>query len=612
MNDYDDAPTQAKSILDEVEESILGSFLLEPSRLAESDVKPEELANTQRRRILDVMLRLGVAADVVTVHAALARDVEGFDKRFLLAAMESVPSAHNLPAYVAQLRALRQAGSTHGGRAVVLTPGAHTVGGSYLSVGTDRFADRVLAAFPPGILYRRGNDVGLVVGEPGKRRFEPLTDAASRRLVDGHVALFASAGKPDRPDAMPEPQEGPATAAPGDALRFVPCSRDLASLISDAARSHPKVRDLVMLTTFPVYRPDWTLSPPGFDAGIYYDEPPDLSDLKRPPVSVIYDALTDFPFRDDASRFNAIGLMLTPLIRHAVGNVPFHLVHSSMERTGKTKLVEMIGQIVTGDAPPAIQVSEREEENEKRVTSAMRAGKPILFFDNLRDYLDSASLAALATARVWEGRVLGSSTLAAFPNRSTVVLTGNNVRATGELVKRTVPILLQPRDGTPENRTDFVHPDLDAFITSERPAILGALLGLVDAWRARGAPPGPHRMGGFEAWARAVGGILDGSPWLGNASAWRRAANPEGEDLALLVRAWEERHGLGMQHPAATIAEMAQAAGIFPACFTRPGPGAVISFARRVLAASQDRPVGDRIIRRVGSGSSSYWSLQAV
>jgi hypothetical protein len=365
-----------------------------------------------------------------------------------------------------------------------------------------------------------------------------------------------------------------------------------------------------MLTPYPVYRPDWTLSPPGYARGIYYDEPPELVGMvPQVNMALIDDLLVDFPFADESSRFNMIGLLLTPFIRHAVGNVPFHLIHSSMERTGKTKLVELLGLVVTGDAPPAIQVCEREEETEKRITAAMRSGKPILFFDNLRDYLDSASLAALATAAVWEGRVLGRSELAAFPNRSTVVLTGNNVRATGELVKRTVPILLQPTTSAPEDRTDFVHPDLGAWIAYHRPRIIGALLGLIDTWVVAGRPVGQTRMGGFEGWAGSLGGMLDGSPWLGNAKEWRRGADSHGEDLSLLVKAWSDSRGTARAQ-ARDVAEIAKTAGLFPAIFAKDGPGAIVSFARRVLMTAKDRPVEGWIVRRLGSGSSSFWNLE--
>jgi len=593
----------------EIEEAVLGCFLLQPALLADTDVDASDFQSADARVLYAIMRQLGPALDVVTLGHAVKQDVNGIDLARVVACMEAVPSVSALPTYVAQLRAMRSAGSSCGGKPVVLVPGQHTIGGGHVAVGADRFTDRVLSAMPPGTLYRRGNDVGLVVGERGARRFEPLTIDATRRLVDQHVALFQA--RPSKDDA-PEPQgDEPVRAAPGDVLRFLSCSRDLGGLVADAARTHRSVRDLVMLTAFPVYRRDWTLAPAGYADGIYYDEPAELEGL-APSLDTgpIFDALIDFPFRDEASRFNAIGLMLTLIVRHAVGNVPYHLIHSSMERTGKTKLVETIGAIVTGTKPSAIQVSEREEETEKRITGAMRAGRPLLFFDNLRDYLDSASLASLATASVWEGRILGKSDLAQFPNRSTVVLTGNNVRATGELVKRTVPILLQPKSATPEDRDDFQHPDLDAWITANRRAVMSSLIGLVHLWRERGALAGSIRLGGFEQWAACIGGVLEGSDWLGNARDWRRSSDSDGEDLEIFVEAWSARYGTAAASTA-NLSTVAREAGCFPRVFDRATErGALTAFGTKILRQNADRPVGRFTIHRIGSGSSSMWSLQ--
>lgn len=596
----------------DVEDAVLGCLLVDSSLLAACDLDPDEFTSPDKRRIYEIMRRLGTDAQLATVAAVARHEVSIVSYSYLADLMECVPAASCFPIYVRQLRALRRAGSTCGGKPVILVPGQHRLGDGEVCVGVDHFASRVLAMLPVGLLYRSGPDVGLIVGEPGRRRFEPLTIDATRRVVDAHVTLFMGREDPEshrRPEPAPDK---PTAATVADRLRFVPCSKDLGGLVADAAKTHPAVRELVTLTQFPLYRRDWTLSPPGYDAGIFYDEPAELVGIApQPGIEPLNELFVDFPFRDEASRMNAIGFLLTPVIRHAVGNVPFHLVHSSMERTGKTKLVEAVALVVTGFMPPAMQISEREEETEKRITAAMRAGRPLLFFDNLRDFVDSPSFAALATASVWEGRILGSSVLGHWQNRASVVLTGNNVKATGELVKRTVPILLQPTSGAPEDRADFVHPDLPGWVRENRRRIWSAVLGLVEAWKAAGRPAGAPRFGGFEEWAAAVGGLLEGSQWFGNASEWRRAADPHSEDLVLLVKAWSAEHGAALLQ-AQTVAELAHRLGLFPACFAKPGHAAAISFSRRVLHVAVDRPVEHWRIRRVGSGSSSYWRLEAI
>ena len=593
----------------DVEDAVLGCLLLSPSLLATCNVVADDFTSADKRTIYGIIHRLGLEADIATVGTVMRREVSGIPLSLLVDLMDSVPSTHGFDTYCRQLRELRHAGSTCGGKPVVLIPGQHHYGGGEVCVGTDHFAARCLASIPDGTLYRRGNDVGTIIGDPGRRRFEALTSDGTRRLVDSYVALF-SARPSDDAEPAPATPDAP-RMAPGDRLRFSSCSRDLGGLVADAAKAHTNVRDLVMLTPFPVYRKNWTISPPGYADGIYYDEPPELRGLQATDDwDVIWDALIDFPFRDEASRLNVVGLLLTPIIRHAVGNVPFHLIHSSMERTGKTKLVELVGQVIVGEPPPAIQVCDREEETEKRITAAMARGKPILFFDNLRDFLDSPALAALATAAVWEGRVLGKSELVAYPNRATIIMTGNNVRATGEIVKRTVPILLQPTTDTPEDRTDFAHPDLAGWLATNRKAIWGALLGLVEAWKANGRPTGRVRMGGFESWAASIGGMLAGSDWMANAKAWRTASNPDGEDLTAFVAAWQRVHGTQCV-TATVLAALAKEIGLYPRILDKPSDrAACTAFAMRVLRPAMDRPVGAFAITRQGSGSSSYWYLR--
>jgi hypothetical protein len=596
----------------DIQAGIVGCLLQDPSLLATCDLAADELTGAPRA-VFEILRRLGPDADVVLVGEHAKREIADLPMGRLIEFMEATHSPKFLPRYIAQLRRLQGIGTTCGSRPVVLVPGQHVIRGDNICVGTDHFAARVLHYLPEGLLYRRGLDVGIITGPAGARRFEPLTPQAARRLIDSAVALFQ--GRPDQEshDELVPADSGALRTATSDVLTFVACSVDQASLLIDAARSSDKCRILDGIVRFPVYRTDWTLSPPGFDRGIFYDPPPELADLApADDYDLLLDLLVDFPFKDEASRFNMIGLLLTPFLRFAVENVPYHLIHSPMERTGKTKLVDILGLVVSGSPVPAMQISQKEEETEKRITAAMMAGKPIIFFDNLREFLDSASLAALVTGQVWEGRPLGTSVLGEFKNRATVVMTGNNVRATGELVKRTVPICLEPKTARPEERTDFVHPDLTAYVLAHRPRIIAALLGLVENWKAAGSPPGAKRLGGFEKWMQAMSGVLAGTPWFENAHEWRKNADPDQEDLEAFVQEWWLRFE-GRPQAAATLAQTAKEGGWFPRVVDRATERSLATtFALRVLRTALDRPVLGYLVRRSGTGSASYWYLQRL
>jgi len=295
-----------------------------------------------------------------------------------------------------------------------------------------------------------------------------------------------------------------------------------------------------------------------------------------------------------------------------VANVPLHVVQSSLERTGKTKLVEsVLGGIILGRATPALQLSGRDEEIDKRIVAALIHGAPIRHVDNVREHLDSASLASLLTAETYSGRMLGKSQILDLPNRMILVATGNNVRSTGELAKRIVPIVLQPSSSTPEMRTDFVHPDLAAYVRRQRRTVVSALLGLIVDWHRNGAKPGGVPMGGFESWASVVGGILANAgctEWCRTNRSWIARADVRGEDMVTLVGLWAERFGTSSAS-ASDLADIARKSELFSDCFVESNEAAQnLRFVRRVLMPHQDTPVGGYIVRRV-AGRTSTWRI---
>jgi len=496
----------------------------------------------------------------------------------------------------------------------ILCPGPHVVGMAdgpggpvpiIEEVGADDFARAVLAAIPADALYRWDCVVGRIIGEPGERRFARLSEHELRTVVDEACRIVHVTTDED-----------------GTHEKFIACSRDLAALVLAAAGSSSRVRSLTMLARNPVYQPGFTLAVPGWnESGIFYDEPADLVDLTpraEGALAVLDDLSIDFPFADRASRENVYGAMLTLVIRPAIpGPVPIHLVMAAMERTGKGLCIDtMIGCPILGRGVTVAQIGSCEEEREKRITTLIIQGATCIHLDNLPigEVLDSASLASLATAYpTWSGRMLGVSRMPELPNRMIVFMSANNPKASGEIVKRTVPIILRPLDAHPEDRSGFVHPDATAYALAQRRTVLEALLGMIQSWNAAGCPPPPadRRMGRYEAWVAAVGGVLAYAgcqEWLGNYKAWVRCADEATADAETLVAAWAKRHG-EKEITARQVLDLVEATETYPAVTSRPEAGRLVSLARRVLTPLTDRPVGGSIVQRVGSGSSSRYRL---
>ncbi len=486
----------------------------------------------------------------------------------------------------------------------VLTPGGHTDSDErYSEVSNPQFTSAVIDTLPQEAVYRRGGIAGEIVDG----RFVPMTVDRARLVVDAHARLIQ----------WTQTREGVRVT------RYAPTNRNHAGLFLTSAGTDRRVRNIDLITPHPVYTGhDFTLSEPGWSNGVYYCEPDTLKEMEPEfDASAIRDTfddlLTDFPFKDEADRHNFIGMMFTPLIRPALrGNTPMFHIGASLERTGKTKLVEVVwGGIVTGRGVPAMQFSARDEENDKRILALLLSGASIVHLDNLRDFTDSAALASLLTAEVYTGRVLGHSQMVELPNTLTVASTGNNIRFTGELAKRIVPITLQPQTDSPESRSDFAHPDLPDYIAKVRRNVWTCLLGAVEIWKRAGRPKGRFRMGGFEDWAVTIGGIMGvvgWHDWMSNYATWARASDPNAEDLRIFVDAWARLYQTNAVSPQSLL-NVADEANCFPLVFKSPTEkGRVTSLGMRVLNKYVDTPVGTWFIRRMTSGTSGMFYLECA
>jgi len=488
---------------------------------------------------------------------------------------------------------------------VILIPGPHKDDlERYTEQSSKDFADQVVQALPVDLVYRKGYIPGELLGPRGKRRWSELIADRTRLIVDEHVKLGAWYQRKNGEGAV---------------LVYKPCNKDYAGLVIAGAQQDARVRDLDLLVHYPVYGPGFVRVRPGWRNGIYYDEPPELKGIE-PECDIqqiqeeIHELLVDFPFKDEASRQNFIGLMLTPLVAPAIdGNRPLHLLLSPLERTGKTKLAEEVfGGVILGRETPALQITDRDEERDKRLLALLLQGETIVHLDNLPPTVESGALASILTATTYQGRILGASRIVSLPNTLTVVGSGNNTECSAEIAKRTVPILLQPRTPHPEARKNFLHPDLRAHVKHSRRRILSVLLGMIENWLDQGHKPHANRFGGFETWSETIGGILHTNcfnRWRTNEEEWRQAADPIGQEWETFVAAWWDRHDKNLM-TVAELMEIAEDCGCFQQALNRRSErGRRVAFGvlvrRRV-----DTPVGEAVIRRHGSGTHSAYYLE--
>jgi len=314
---------------------------------------------------------------------------------------------------------------------------------------------------------------------------------------------------------------------------------------------------------------------------------------------LLNDLLGDFPFAEDGSRAHAIAAMILPFVRELIkGPTPLHLVDAPARGTGKGLLTDIIAGVTLGSAAYVMTLSPEEAEVDKRITSVLLAGHPMVLLDNVTS-LTSSSLSAVLTTVLWRGRKLGRSEIVQVPNRALWIATGNNVRLSNELIRRIVPIRLDAEEEQPELRTGFRHGNLLEWTLEHRGELVSATVSLVRAWLDAGRPKGRGTLGRYESWVEVIGGILavaDIPGFLSNRTPLYEHSDQETREWSGYVIKWWERYR-ALPVTARDLFEVAKENGLLLALWGGRSPLSAQQRLGHALSARRDRVFGAYILR---------------
>ena len=255
--------------------------------------------------------------------------------------------------------------------------------------------------------------------------------------------------------------------------------------------------------------------------------------------------MCDFPFVSDADRAGFLSMLLTAFVRPMIdGPTPLFGLDAPAPGTGKGLLAEVFSEIVTGRPLKPTTCPRRAEEWPKKITSALASAPAVVALDNVpeRGGLKSEDLAAVLTCRVWSDRILGVSRTCELPNRAVWLATGNRLSGSGEIQRRTVPIMLDANCEKPAERGGFKRADLLGHVRANRPSLVRDCLTLCAAGlRETADPPGAPKMGSFERWCSLLARTLHaaGVPgFLGNRNRAAERADDAGEWPAFVAQWW--------------------------------------------------------------------------
>lgn len=301
-------------------------------------------------------------------------------------------------------------------------------------------------------------------------------------------------------------------------------------------------------------------------------EYPAEEDVRKAVALFFDDLLEGFPFRDgrdpprheqdvegllpghrrrlygEASRANALGLFLLPFVRPMIsGPTPFHVINKRQPREGAGLLMKLLGCVATGANIKVQTFTQDGDEFRKRITSVMLNPPEILLLDNLEGLIGGQEFKAALTGDDWEDRLLGQNIMVKGEIRWVWAGTGNNVSLAKEIADRSQLITINTGVKKPNLRNDFKHADVEAWARANRGQLVWACLVLIQNWIAQDRPKDYSvRFGGFDDWARTIGGILKCAGVEGfraNADDLQRGVNIESDTMSAFMASWYEQYG---------------------------------------------------------------------
>ncbi|QXE36181.1 hypothetical protein KQY30_19985 [Streptomyces sp. GMY02] len=317
----------------------------------------------------------------------------------------------------------------------------------------------------------------------------------------------------------------------------------------------PLLRGVV---TSPVIRPDGSLlESPGYDrtTGLYLEPRVPLrrlqpqvtkESLDRAKDIVLGQVLADFPWVEHSDRANFLGALLTPIVRaYFHGPTQMVAITATAAGSGKTLLKDIFKHCY-GTADTAWP--ENDTELRKSITTQLYGtGSPVVVFDNLPNgfVLKTPILSALLTGEHWGDRILGATGKVTMRNDRLWIATGNALRTGGDNRRRVLWVRLDPDCPDPDQRDGFRIGDLRPWLRANASTLVAALVTLVRAWLAAGAPTIRVRKGDYSEWASMMAGLLhylgvDG--WMAN-GADAGNQDDEQQEWALFLEMWRETYG---------------------------------------------------------------------
>lgn len=302
--------------------------------------------------------------------------------------------------------------------------------------------------------------------------------------------------------------------------------------------------------------------------------------------------------------------------------------------SGKSLLAKMNIAPITGQAA-GLTLGRDEEALRGRIDAVMLSGQSMLFFDNVKGYIESQIIEGLMTLPYWQGRTYHTQRMFTVKNETTIFISGNNATVSPDINRRFVYVELfletaDPRDRKIRREID----DLWLVDPKNRAAILSAMWAIVRHWDAGGRKAPGAWIAGFRAWCDVVGGIVCSVTELSGGAIGNPLVQPdlstsgdkETKHMKRLVELLVvdgrseggKEHATHFEFHSKEVAEVAMANGLFDWFMPELGEGKDpddvlkqperVRFGKLLTARSGEEPRGMKYLVKEGD-QAQLWRL---
>jgi len=336
-------------------------------------------------------------------------------------------------------------------------------------------------------------------------------------------------------------------------------------------KGHWELRPLTGITNAPTLRFDGSvLNQPGYDpdTGLLYipqrdvkfpaipEDPTREHALKA--LSVLEELISAYPFVSPEAHSVALAAMLTGMIRRILPTAPGFAFTSPVPGSGKGLLCDTIAYLTHGRQPSSLTQG-NEEETEKRISSALMRGDPVIVIDNITRPIIGDKLLSILTQQIADLRPLGSSKLVGHDTRALLLFNGNNLVIPGDMCRRLLVCGIDPGCENPEGRR-FEFDPLER-VKRNRGKYVSAGLTILGAYFSKRRPKTAAAIydGTVSDEADPLGSYVDWSRWVRDALLWlgepdpvktiesSKSLDPEAEQIGAVFYHWAEVIGVGVR-----------------------------------------------------------------